>query len=117
MKTRAIRYAAWTAWNSLARRVRALMRNRRDARAAATGSIVSLSEQRARMKPVTVKSALIDAVYFSQEDGRLRVCLNNGEERMFEGVAEAHVIAMVTSESPGKYYMQNVRTRFKRIAA
>lgn len=92
------------------------MRNRRDARAAAA-SIVSRSEQRARMKPVTVKSALIDAVYFSQEDGRLRVCLNNGEERMFEGVAEAHVIAMVTSESPGKYYMQNVRTRFKRIAA
>jgi hypothetical protein len=113
MKTRAIQYAAWSAMNGLRRQVRALIRNRRDAAA----SIVYRTEERARMKPVEVRSALIDAVYFSQEDGKLRVCLNNGEERMFEGVNEAHVIAMVTSESPGKYYMQNVRTRFKRIAA
>jgi hypothetical protein len=117
MKTRAITFAVWTAWNSLRRELRAVMRNRRDARAAAAASIVSQSEQRAQMKPLLVKSTLIDAVYFSQEDGRLRVCLNNGEERMFEGVAEAHVIAMVTAESPGKYYLQNVRNRYKRIAA
>lgn len=116
MKTRAIKFAAWSAINSLRRRLRALSRKRRDARAAAA-AIVSRTEQRAQMKPVVVRSTLIDAVYFSQEDGRLRVCLNNGEERMFEGVAEAHVIAMVTAKSPGKYYMQNVRTRFKRIAA
>jgi len=116
MKTHPIRYAAWSAWNDLGRRVRALIRNRGDARAAAA-SIVSPGEQREPMKPVTVKSALIDAVYFSQEDGRLRVCLSNGEDRTFEGVNEAHVIAMVTSHSPGKYYMQNVRPRFKRIAA
>ncbi|WP_194273788.1 MULTISPECIES: KTSC domain-containing protein [Rhizobium] len=69
------------------------------------------------MEPLTVKSTLIDAVYFSQEDGRLRVCLSNGEERQFEGVAEAQVVAMVTSHSPGRYYIENVRDRFKRIAA
>ncbi|KRB50414.1 hypothetical protein ASE04_15245 [Rhizobium sp. Root708] len=69
------------------------------------------------MQPLTVKSTLIDAVYFSQEDGRLRVCLSNGEERQFEGVAEAQVVAMVTSHSPGRYYIENVRDRFKRIAA
>jgi hypothetical protein len=116
MKTHPIRYAAWLAWNDLGRRVRALIRNRRDARAAAASTRLP-GEQREPMKPVAVKSALIDAVYFSQEDGRLRVCLSNGEDRTFEGVNEAHVIAMVTSQSPGKYYMRNVRPRFKRIAA
>lgn len=87
---------------------------RRDARAA---TIVTRAGHQAKMEPLTVKSTLIDAVYFSQEDGRLRVCLSNGEERQFEGVAEADVIAMVTSRSPGQYYIENVRGRFKRVAA
>jgi hypothetical protein len=116
MKTRAITFAVSSAFHSLRRRLRALIRHRRDARAA-TASIVSRAEQLARMKPLPVRSKLIDAVYFSQEDGRLRVCLSSGEERMFEGVAEAQVLAMVTAKSPGKYYMENVRSRFKRIAA
>ncbi|MDM9626643.1 KTSC domain-containing protein [Rhizobium sp. S152] len=114
MKTRAIKFAVWTALNSLRREVRALLRMRRDARAA---TIVTRAGRQAKMEPLTVKSTLIDAVYFSQEDGRLRVCLSNGEERQFEGVAESDVIAMVTSQSPGQYYIQNVRSRFRRIAA
>jgi hypothetical protein len=116
MKTRVISYAVWTAFNRLRRQMRALMRKRRDARAAAA-DIVSRTERRAKMQPVPVQSTLIDAVYFSQEDGRLRVCLNNGQERLFEGVAESHVIAMVTAKSPGKYYLENVRSRYKPIAA
>jgi hypothetical protein len=104
-------------FHKLRRTLRALIRDRRDARAAATSAIVSRSEQKSQMTPLPVNSKMIDAVYFSQQDGRLRVCLANGEERMFEGVAEAQVIAMVTAESPGQYYIENVRTRFKRIAA
>ncbi|MDM9623706.1 KTSC domain-containing protein [Rhizobium sp. S96] len=114
MNTRAIKFAVRTALNSLRREVRALLRKRRDARAA---TIITRAGREAKMEPLTVKSTLIDAVYFSQEDGRLRVCLSNGQERQFEGVAESEVIAMVTSQSPGQYYLENVRGRFKRIAA
>ena len=68
MKTRAIKFAALAALNSLRREVRALLRKRRDARAA---TIVTRAGRQAKMEPLAVKSTLIDAVYFSQEDGRV----------------------------------------------
>ena len=42
------------------------------------------------MHEVPVKSRIIQNVYFSQEDGRLRICFRNGEERLFEDMSPAN---------------------------
>lgn len=69
------------------------------------------------MIEVPVTSRIIKSVYFSQEDGQLRICFKNGEERRFEGVAETKVAEMCTAESPGQYYIEHIRRQFRRIAA
>ncbi|OLP58419.1 KTSC domain-containing protein [Xaviernesmea oryzae] len=69
------------------------------------------------MQHLPVKSRIIDSVYFSQEDGQLRICFKNGEERRFAEVQETEVLAMCEARSPGQYYIDNIRTRFRRIAA
>lgn len=69
------------------------------------------------MHEVPVKSRIIQNIYFSQEDGRLRICFRNGEERLFEGVPADDVSTMVTAPSPGQYYIDRIRTRYRRIAA
>ena len=69
------------------------------------------------MHEVPVKSRIIQNVYFSQEDGRLRICFRNGEERLFDGVPASDVSTMVAAPSPGQYYIDRIRTRYRRIAA
>jgi hypothetical protein len=69
------------------------------------------------MHEVPVKSRIIQNVYFSQEDGRLRICFRNGEERLFEGVPVDDVNTMVAAPSPGQYYIDQIRKRYRRIAA
>ena len=69
------------------------------------------------MHEVPVKSRIIQNVYFSQEDGRLRICFRNGEERLFEGVPADDVRTMVMAPSPGQYYIDRIRKRYRRIAA
>lgn len=68
------------------------------------------------MKPVPVKSRIMRAVYFSPEDGQLRICFKNGEERHFADVTQSAVEAMIQSPSPGQHYIDHIRTRFKRTA-
>lgn len=68
------------------------------------------------MKELPVSSKIIRSVFFSAEDGKLRVCFKNGEERLFTGVPEDEATAMVSAASPGQHYIDNVRLRFKRVA-
>lgn len=89
--------------------LRTVRHARRRARIAALGSPL------AQRLPVT--SALIEAVYFSPEDGRLRVRLRNGEEQVFGDVDESAVNALVTAPSPATYYLEHIKDRFPKRAA
>jgi hypothetical protein len=68
------------------------------------------------MKELVVQSKIIKSVYFSQEEGKLRICFQNGEQRLFEGVEETDALAMVKAPSPGQHYIDHIRTRFNRVA-
>lgn len=68
------------------------------------------------MRALPVKSRLIQFVHFSQADGRLRISMSDGRERLFEGVTESDALAFVASPSPGVYYVKDFKTRFKRAA-
>jgi hypothetical protein len=70
----------------------------------------------ARMTQMPVTSRLIEQVYFSQEDGQLRILFHNGEERAFTGVTEGDVTSLVSAPSPGKYYVEEIREKFTRAA-
>jgi len=69
------------------------------------------------MQNLPVNSRIVKEVYFSQEDGQLRIRFHNGDERRFTGVPEAEVIAMCKSGSPGNYYIAHIRRRFLPLAA
>jgi len=69
------------------------------------------------MKQIPVASKIVRSVHFSQEDGQLRICFRNGEERRFDGVPERVVAEFVAAPSPGTYYLEHIRTRFARHAA
>ena len=68
------------------------------------------------MMALPVKSRLIQSMHFSQTDGRLRIRLSDGRERLFEGVTAGEALAFVASPSPGTYYMNDFKKRFKRAA-
>jgi hypothetical protein len=68
------------------------------------------------MRPIPVKSRIIKSVYFSQEDGSLKICFKNGEERPFAGVDEPAVAALCAAPSPGQHYISHIRQAFRRVA-
>lgn len=67
------------------------------------------------MKELAVSSRIIKSVFFSQEDGQLRIRFKNGEERLFRDVPEQAVKALVDSASPGQHYIDNIRPQFVRV--
>ncbi|MNL48817.1 hypothetical protein D3C87_1717010 [compost metagenome] len=69
------------------------------------------------MKQLAVTSKIIKSVYFSPNDGQLRICFKNGEERNFRDVPEAEVNAMCAAPSPGQHYISNISRQYPRIAA
>ena len=69
------------------------------------------------MKELQVRSRIITSVYFDPEDGKLRILFRNGEVRLFDSVPESEALGMVNSPSPGNYYIEHIRTRFRRLAA
>ncbi len=69
------------------------------------------------MEELPVTSRIIKSVYYSQEDGQLRICFKNGEERLFTGVPKDEAEAMVSATSPGQHYIEHIRKRFTRVAA
>ncbi|MBO9168415.1 KTSC domain-containing protein [Rhizobium sp. L245/93] len=68
------------------------------------------------VKQVPVKSRMIESIYFSQEDGQLRICLTNGHQRLFKGVTETEAMAIAAAPSPGNYYVTEFKARHKRAA-
>lgn len=69
------------------------------------------------MKNIPVSSKIIKSMYFDPQDGKLRLCFANGEERLFAGVPEDKVSEMATAQSPGNYYISEIRSRYNRLAA
>lgn len=68
------------------------------------------------MQQIPLASRMIEAIHFTQEDGRLRVCFINGAERVFTGVPTEVVHEMASSPSPGDYYLSKVRNCYRRAA-
>lgn len=68
------------------------------------------------MVRIPVSSRIIKAVYFDPDDGRLRLCFANGEERAFADVPLQAVEDMVEADSPGQHYIERIRHRFRRVA-
>lgn len=89
----------------------------RDRSRRAAAAAPALSGAEGGMKAVPVTSDLIESVYFSAEDGRLRIRMRDGEERLFSGVGEGAVTALASAASADTYYMENIRKRYPRIAA
>lgn len=69
------------------------------------------------MREVPVRSRLIESIYFSSSDGQLHLRLHGGEIRKFNSVPEHEIHAMIRAASPGRYYMDNIRKDYPRIAA
>jgi len=92
-------------------------RHRRRVRPQLVRSIHSALPAVAGMTSLPVTSDMIEAVYFSQEDGKLRIRMHNGEERLFQGVSQDDAEALVTSPSPGRHYIERIRTKYQRMAA
>ena len=71
----------------------------------------------AGMSTLPVSSGMIEAVYFSPADGRLRVRTRDGEERLFHGVSQEDANALVTAPSPDHHYVEQIRNKFSQLAA
>lgn len=69
------------------------------------------------MQELAVNSRIIEAVFFSQDDGQLYIRFQNGEERRFMGVSQREATALVKSSSPGTHYIKHIRDNFPRVAA
>lgn len=68
------------------------------------------------IKEFPVKSRMIEAIYFCQENGQLRIRLNNGQDRLFDGVSETDALAISSARSPGDYYLKTFKGRYKKAA-
>lgn len=89
--------------------LRSLRHARRRARVASQGTPAT--------QRLPVMSALIEVVYFSPADGRLRIRMRNGEEQIFGDVDEGAVNSLVTAPSPGTYYLEHIKDKFPKRAA
>lgn len=69
------------------------------------------------MISLPVRSNMIHAVYFGPEDGKLHIRMHNGEVRLFQGVSQDDVDLLVKAPSPGRHYVEQIRTKFQRVAA
>lgn len=68
------------------------------------------------MEQFPVSSRIIEAVFFSKQDGRLHIRFVNGEVRLFEGVPAREASALIEARSPGTHYLKCIRDRYTRIA-
>ncbi|MCX8997986.1 KTSC domain-containing protein [Rhizobiaceae bacterium BDR2-2] len=69
------------------------------------------------MQQLPVTSRIIESVHFSQEDGQLYICFRNGEQRRFADVPPEEAASLCEAKSPGQYYLDHIRRRFRRLAA
>lgn len=69
------------------------------------------------METIPVKSRIIVALQYDKAQQHLSLEFKNGERRLFAGVPFSIVLSMANSDSPGEFYIENVRTQFTRLAA
>lgn len=69
--------------------------------------------------PETVQAATspITAIFFDPEDGSLRLRFANGEERLFAGVRQGDVTALMQAREPMHYYLEHIDPHYERRAA
>jgi hypothetical protein len=67
------------------------------------------------METIAIKSRIIVAAQYDKAQQHLSLEFKNGEHRLFAGVPRSVVMRMARAESPGKYYIANVRPRFTEI--
>jgi KTSC domain len=66
------------------------------------------------MEKLRFYSRLINEAYFSRSENTLKLFLVGGRERTFKDVPEAIVNEMIGASSPGQYYLDHIRKKFKR---
>ena len=59
----------------------------------------------------------ISGIFFSQTDGTLRLSFSDGEERLFAGIEEGEVMALINAPSQEDYYAEKLQHREDRKAA
>jgi hypothetical protein len=67
------------------------------------------------METIAIKSRIIVAAQYDRDQQHLSLEFKNGEHRLFSGVPRRVVMRMARAESPGNYYIANVRARFAQI--
>jgi hypothetical protein len=69
------------------------------------------------MTEILVKSRIIASLAYDSERRKLHIVFKNNEVRLFAGVPQKVVSDMVSSPSPGQFYIDHIRKNFERIAA
>ena len=65
------------------------------------------------MTIIDIKSKLIDAVDYKEEEKLLTVFLSNGQRRELYDVSKGKFLGLVVARSPGAYYMSELRQHQK----
>lgn len=61
---------------------------------------------------MSVKSQLIEALDYDEQQSSLRLYLTNGTLREFCDVPRSVVTGLVSAKSAGRYYIDNIRNRY-----
>jgi hypothetical protein len=69
------------------------------------------------MQELAVQSRIIKLLAYDHEQHRLRIEFRNGAIRIFSGVPQRIVDALVSARSPGSFYIDHIRPNFERLAA
>ena len=61
--------------------------------------------------------ARVNAIFFSQSDGTLRLGFSDGKERIFAGIEEGDFVELINAPSQDAYFEEKLRHREERRAA
>jgi len=69
------------------------------------------------MERISVKSRIITAMNYDEQQRRLQIFFRNGQARMFADVPRDIVAEFAQSPSPGHFYLERVREQYQLLAA
>jgi hypothetical protein len=69
------------------------------------------------MTEILVKSRIISSLAYDSDGRKLHIVFKNKQVRLFADVPPHVVRDMVSSQSPGQFYIEHIRKNFARIAA
>lgn len=61
------------------------------------------------MAIIDIKSKIIDAIDYKEDEKILTVFLSNGQRRKLHDVSKGKVLGLMVARSPGAYYMSELR--------